>query len=440
MLVRITHVEFYWVGQDNQLGRYPIHFHMTGPMKGSLIQGCSVHHSFNRISTLHQVQYLKYYDNVGFESKGHALFVEDGVEFDNEIKRNLIFQTRPSYGLTAEDVHPANFWIKHPSNYFEGNVAGGSTHYGIWYSLNDHPEGPASTNSLCPIHEPLRSFDNNIAHSVGRYGLRIFPGHQPRQRPCAPYSDTNLPIDTTYSNFVAYRCQRNGAIAEFLGKVTFKNFYITDVIESGIEIGNIDQSDLVGAGYIKDSCVVGVGRENSIPTGSNWRYKTKGITTPKTERFIVENVCLHSFTVAGQNPWSTCSHCQFWGTDDQDGRTITFRKIRYQDVTTSSYVYWNVPKKSILFDEDGSLYPERGIAGSWITPKMIHNEVQDACSNAPEWSTGTFCDSSVTVRRSAWSQLTPANIRGQNMKIIWEKPGADEAYWNTVTNYQEIRY
>ena len=221
MLVRLTYVELYWMGQNNKLGRYPIHFHMTGPMLGSLIQGCAVHHTFNRITTLHQVQYAQYYDNIGYESKGHSVFVEDGVEWYNQIKRNLIFQTRPAFGLTDEDVHPANYWMKHPLNYFEGNVAGGSTHYGIWYSLNDHPQGPAATNSLCPIHEPLGSFKDNIAHSVGRYGLRIFPGHQPRQRPCLPYSNTNLPIATTYQNFTAYRCQRNGAFGEFLGKVTF---------------------------------------------------------------------------------------------------------------------------------------------------------------------------------------------------------------------------
>ena len=187
--------------------------------------------------------------------------------------------------------------------------------------------------------------------------------------------------------------------------------------------------------------MVGVGKANSAATSDNWVYKTKGVTTPKTERFIVENVCLHSFIVAGQNPWATCSHCEFCGSDDQDGRTITFKKIRYQNVTTSSYVFWNSPVKSILFDEDGTLYPEKGVAGSWITPKMVHNELQSACTSAPEWSTGTFCDASVIIRRSAWSKFTPYDIGfGQNMKIIWEKPGADDAYWNTASNYQEISF
>ena len=232
-------------------------------MISSLIMGTATHHCYNRIIVLHQVQYSQYVNNIGYTSKGHSLFVEDGVEWYNVIKHNLIFNTRPSYGLTDEDVHPANFWMKHPLNFFEDNVAGGSTHYGVWYSLNDHPQGPAATDSICPINEPLGTFENNIAHSVGRYGLRVFPGHQPRMKPCSGYSDTNLPVMANYNNFTSYKNQRNGAFFEYMGAFTANNFYVVDVIKVGIEVGHVMWNTWLKAGYVKNACVIGVGKENT---------------------------------------------------------------------------------------------------------------------------------------------------------------------------------
>ena len=55
---RIEYAEFYRCGQPKILGRYPIHFHMTGEMFNSYIIGNSVHDSFARVTTLHGVHYL----------------------------------------------------------------------------------------------------------------------------------------------------------------------------------------------------------------------------------------------------------------------------------------------------------------------------------------------------------------------------------------------
>lgn len=56
---RVEYAEFTKVGQPSILGRYPIHFHMTGEMYDSYIIGNSVYHSYARVTTLHGVHYLR---------------------------------------------------------------------------------------------------------------------------------------------------------------------------------------------------------------------------------------------------------------------------------------------------------------------------------------------------------------------------------------------
>ena len=48
-IARISHVEFYDVGQGTIISRYPIHFHLTGDMLQSYVTGNSVHDSQARM-------------------------------------------------------------------------------------------------------------------------------------------------------------------------------------------------------------------------------------------------------------------------------------------------------------------------------------------------------------------------------------------------------
>jgi len=66
-------------------GRYPIHFHLIGEVPMSYALGNSVHKSFNRAFTIHGTKYLRLIDNVAFDTKGHTIFIEDGIE-----RRNLV--------------------------------------------------------------------------------------------------------------------------------------------------------------------------------------------------------------------------------------------------------------------------------------------------------------------------------------------------------------
>ena len=96
---KIEFIETTHAGQAFQLGRYPLHFHMSGDQPDSYIRGCSVHKTFNRCSTLHGVNFLTYEHNVCHENMGLAVFIEDGAEHDNTIQYNLVTFTKWFLGI-----------------------------------------------------------------------------------------------------------------------------------------------------------------------------------------------------------------------------------------------------------------------------------------------------------------------------------------------------
>ena len=46
-------VEFYNMGQQAFLGRYPVHYHVVGQVYGSYTRSSSIHNCFSRCVTLH---------------------------------------------------------------------------------------------------------------------------------------------------------------------------------------------------------------------------------------------------------------------------------------------------------------------------------------------------------------------------------------------------
>jgi len=180
---RFSYIELRQVGQAFQLGRYPIHFHMIGTVHNSYIKGNAIHHTYNRACTLHGVHYLTIENNVAYETMGHTFFIEDAAETKNLIKNNLAVKTKRSWSLLNTDQTPASFWITHPDNQFIGNHAAGSDRYGFWFDLQTHSTGPSYDPNVCPEYEQLGEFTGNVAHSNGRYGLRIFHRFTPVTNP-----------------------------------------------------------------------------------------------------------------------------------------------------------------------------------------------------------------------------------------------------------------
>jgi hypothetical protein len=269
---RVEHMEFFNVGQAFQLGRYPIHYHMIGQVTESYVRGNSFHNSFNRGTTIHGVHYLRVERNVYHHCKGHNIFIEDGVETRNYVYKNLVVAVRASHSTLNTDTTPAAFWVTNPDNIWIGNHAAGGPRYGFWFDLQDNSIGPSASSDICPIGFKLGEFKDNVAHSVGRYGLRIFHKHLPRTHPCRPVVfdeeafkagtnpyHSNPVIPAYYRDFIGYKCGRNGVIAEDLGAVRFINFKTIDNTLAGIEVNSLHdiRDDPWGAAYVDGALVIG---------------------------------------------------------------------------------------------------------------------------------------------------------------------------------------
>lgn len=86
----------------------------------------------------------------------------------------------------------------------------------------------------------MKKFSNNIAHSNGRFGLRILE-MVPRKYPCEStidrYLDDPYSVNPTYpavfENFVTFSNHEVGVLGEFLGTIIFKNMSVVDSKFSG---------------------------------------------------------------------------------------------------------------------------------------------------------------------------------------------------------------
>lgn len=230
VIVHVSNVEFYHVGQAFRLGRYPIHFHMNGDMPSSYISECAIHESFNRAVNMHATNYLLVEKTVIYNIMGGAFFLEDGVEIGNTIQYNLAVFVRTSSSLLNEDATPAAFWATNPNNTIQHNAVAGSTHHGFWYRMLNRPDGPSFTNDYCPVNQPLGVFKNNSAHSSGRFGLWIFPAYLPNKGG-ACWGGT--PAVAKFDGFVSYSNDKGAEYVES-NPFQFVNFVVWDHFSEGI--------------------------------------------------------------------------------------------------------------------------------------------------------------------------------------------------------------
>ncbi len=83
--IRLSNVEVRNGGQVSRLGKYAVHWHMIGNLRESFQRNMSIHHSWNRATALHGVNYLRVEHNFAYNIFGHAFFIEDGVEMYNTV-------------------------------------------------------------------------------------------------------------------------------------------------------------------------------------------------------------------------------------------------------------------------------------------------------------------------------------------------------------------
>jgi len=141
----IEGIELINFGQQRNLGRYPLHFHMSFDVTGSIVSKNVIHHSNQRGFVAHGTHNIQFKDNVAYEIFGHCFMLEDGIEHGNLFKHNLVMSVKiPNGTIQGEnDDEPSAFWISNPQNRFIENVASGSENNGYWFDLRSNVRGPS---------------------------------------------------------------------------------------------------------------------------------------------------------------------------------------------------------------------------------------------------------------------------------------------------------
>ena len=184
-------VEMRRVGQEGLTGRYPIHWHLLsyaadgtslGDASNHFVRNSSVWDSRNRCIVLHGTNGVSLTNNICYDIKGHAIFLEDAVERRNKIEGNLVLKVRSPIDSLALTVHEkagnmcgasAAYWLTNPDNTVRNNVAADAQGNGFWLS---YPQKPVKQNANVPIrptnmgHGP---FEFNSTHSNGNNGIML---------------------------------------------------------------------------------------------------------------------------------------------------------------------------------------------------------------------------------------------------------------------------
>ncbi len=279
-------------------------------------------------------------ENVAYNIKGHTFFIEDAAETKNYLENNLAILTKKSWSLLNSDQTPASFWITNPDNIFRGNHAAGADNYGYWFDTKPNPTGPSFDPNICPENSPLGEFSNNVAHSNGRYGLRVFHKLIPRTFPCMniiddpnnttdPYWKNPL-IPAVFTNFTSFKNRRNGAIALDIGAVRFENFKVSDNLLAGIEV-ELTKNVRDGLARIDGALIIG---HSALAEDMTFEFASHGIIGPRTEGFQVHNVKFYNFDRSGKAALGTCSHCFSPPSTDSGARTLTVKGLYFDPATT----------------------------------------------------------------------------------------------------------
>lgn len=322
--------------------------------------------------------------------------------------------------LLNTDQSPGGFWITHPDNVVINNAIAGTDAYGYWYDMQTTAMGPSFDPNICPEFAKLGEFRDNTAHSLHKYGLRIFHALIPRTYPCSksPYDAhylennktdpywRNPKVPAVFENFIGWKTGRNGAITERTGAVTFKNFKIADSKIAGIEFSVIED---VADGYAKveGGMIIGNTGYNDMDgedSGVITKNKCWGLIGPRTENFTVEGVSFYGLAHKKSGALGACSHCFHPASTDSGGRTFKTSGLVFDDATVPRRIAWQETFTEIINDLDGSL---TGLGpNSWASFYWPHNE-QPECVHEPVIYDGLICDGTVEMRRIAFYDYKP---------------------------------
>ncbi|XP_069115426.1 fibrocystin-L-like [Argopecten irradians] len=394
--MRLENVELDFMGQAFQLGRYPIHFHLMGDKKGCYVRGASIHNTFNRAINIHGTHNLLIENNVAYNIMGGAFFLEDGVETGNVYRYNLLLFVKASSSLLNDDVTPAAFWATNPNNTYEHNAVAGGTHFGWWYRLLEHPEGPSASANINPRKIQYGTHYNNTAHSLGWFGIWIFEVSDPR-------NGTGDPQPAQFNSFNVFNAEKG---IEFVNTGAFD---VNDLLSVGNELAGWeakllldDTNDVKYLQRVRNSVIAANVPE--IPRQIPGKGIVSGVVLPFKGNTVIENVEFHNFD---EEQEAAISFTSVQGTciDKCGGFNYNFSGIGKHNSNRMVSFRWI--HEGAIRDLDGSL---SGTAGNVIT--TTNGILPDSCTVAPaEFNAGLvesrICPQSVEFGHMSFNHLQP---------------------------------
>uniref|UniRef100_A0A673UX60 Fibrocystin-L n=1 Tax=Suricata suricatta TaxID=37032 RepID=A0A673UX60_SURSU len=424
---RIEYVEIFHAGQAFRLGRYPIHWHLLGDLQfTSYVRGCAIHQAYNRAVTIHNTHHLLVEWNIIYDIKGGAFFIEDGIEHGNILQYNLAVFVQQSTSLLNDDVTPAAFWVTNPNNTIRHNAAAGGTHFGFWYRMNNHPDGPSYDRNICQKRVPLGEFFNNTVHSQGWFGLWIFEEYFPMQTGSCT---STVPVPAIFNSLTTWNCEKG---AEWVngGALQFHNFVMVNNYEAGIETKRILAPYVGGWGETNGAVIKNakiVGHLDELGMGSAFCTR-RGLVLPFSEGLTVSSV--HFMNFDGPNcvalgVTSITGVCN----EKCGGWSAKFVDIQYFHTPNKAGFRWE--HEVVLIDVDGSLTGHRGHT---VIP---HSSLLDPshCTQEAEWSVGfpgAVCDASVSFHRLAFNKPSPVSLLEKDVVL-------SDSFGTSIVPFQKKR-
>ncbi|MCC6631608.1 MAG: G8 domain-containing protein [Gammaproteobacteria bacterium] len=437
----IEGVELHRMGQNLELARYPIHWHLVGDAKGQYVRNTAIHDTFNRCVTVHGTHNVQVENNVTYNNVGHCFFLEDGIEHGNQFVRNLAIQTKchtskpcdptnlAPFGATAgtnfnltgqnakdvlipSDNTVSSFWITNPDNTYRDNVAAGSDSTGFWLAFPEHPtgafEGSDQSKNTWPRRMAVREFKGNVAHSnfdsfMGDRAPRAdgkfaVGGYVALANPADPNS---AQVENVIEDFTAYKNRNSGIWAR--GELRlYRNLKMAD---NGIGFtqasGNLGRSKYTSR--VVDSRFVGETENIGNPMTEAEKKAGRSLPFPEVADFPIRGYEFYDFhheldnnTFVNYEDNATrktgaISYLLFTSFGMSSNNTVSRSKFINAkpvyfppiDNRWSNDDYGNtVYKTSVFNDRDGTI---TGVANSYIV-NITGIDVDDQCEVKPTWN------------------------------------------------------
>lgn len=252
--MHIDGAELTQMGQEGEVGRYALHWHMLGDASGQYITNTSIHGTYNKGMTIHGTQNTWVENNAVFDTVGHSYYFEDGSEFGNVLMNNLGMSTRQAGSLDdaaigSDFTAPSTYWVTNPNNHLIGNTAAGSAGTGFWMLSQEEVEGISAGLAQYNDYEPRLQnpgqWTGNTSHSNEDDG--IFIGRQFDESNGEGAGDPSLEMPFALTDFTTYK---NGEFGVWMrnGKGDYSDLKIA---ESNIGI------QMWGASNVSDSLILG---------------------------------------------------------------------------------------------------------------------------------------------------------------------------------------